>query len=247
MRRPKGNRSRVCGPLIAALGVAAMLALPGIAAAKDSNRDRIPDRWEKSHDLSLKVKQTGRDQDRDRLRNRAEFLSGNDPRDRDSDDDGVLDSNENAGTIESFDPATGRLVIKLFGGDTVSGLVTDQTRIRCGENCHEHNDGEHHNGEHHHGEHGDDSGASASHSDDEDRSGPGENSGPGSGSDDSDDPAGHDGTPPGASEDPGRGAEHSANCTIGALVVGAVVDEAELRLDDGVATFEEVELEDSVS
>ncbi len=27
---------------------------------------------------------------------------------------------------------TGELVINLFGGDTVSGLVTDETEIRCG-------------------------------------------------------------------------------------------------------------------
>ena len=57
-----------------------MLALPGIASAKDSNRDRIPDRWEKRHDLSLKVKQTEpRQESRPSAATRAEFLSGNDP------------------------------------------------------------------------------------------------------------------------------------------------------------------------
>ena len=29
-------------------------------------------------------------------------------------------------------PTRGELVSDLFGGDTVTGLVTDETRIRCG-------------------------------------------------------------------------------------------------------------------
>jgi hypothetical protein len=36
-----------------------------------------------------------------------------------------------AGTIASFDPATGQLTIDLFGNDTVDGLVTSRTRIKC--------------------------------------------------------------------------------------------------------------------
>jgi hypothetical protein len=36
---------------------------------------------------------------------------------------------EAAGTIASFDPATGKLVINLAGGETISGLVTEDTRI----------------------------------------------------------------------------------------------------------------------
>jgi hypothetical protein len=147
--------------LLAALGALALLALPSVAAARDRNNDRIPDRWEKRHHLSLEVKQTTRDQDRDHLGNRAEFLSGNDPRDRDSDGDGVMDDDENAGRIASFDPASRRLVIDLFGGDSVSGIVNGDTRIRC--------EGD----EDHHSE------ASASH-DGEDNSGPSDNSGPGS-------------------------------------------------------------------
>src|SRR2546429_9450798 len=113
------------GLLASCLGLIALLALPTGAAARDRNHDRIPDRWEKAHHLSLKVNQDRRDQDRDGLDNMGEFKAGDNPRDADTDNDGINDGNENAGTIQSFDASTGRLVINLFGGDTLSGLVTD--------------------------------------------------------------------------------------------------------------------------
>jgi hypothetical protein len=118
--------------LLVALGLLA-LALPGAAGAKarDRNHDRIPDRWEKRHHLSTRVNQARRDQDRDHLRNRAEFLAGTNPRDRDSDDDGIPDGEEHAGTIQSFDPSTGMLVVSLFGGGSVEGLVSEETEIEC--------------------------------------------------------------------------------------------------------------------
>jgi hypothetical protein len=53
-------------------------------------------------------------------------------------------SDENpAGTISSFDPETGVLTIDLADGGSISGLVTDETRIETGGDCR-------------HGEHGDD-------------------------------------------------------------------------------------------
>ncbi|HWN72801.1 MAG TPA: hypothetical protein VNN15_03220, partial [Solirubrobacterales bacterium] len=132
MTRTKGRRARFGMTLFAlALGALALLAMPSLAAAKDRNHDRIPDRWEKKHHLSLNVNQARHDQDGDHLRNRGEFLAGDNPRDEDSDDDGVMDGNEQAGTIASFDSESGRLVIDLFGGDTVSGLVTEGTEIEC--------------------------------------------------------------------------------------------------------------------
>ena len=57
MRRRHGKRAGLGGMLLAALAALALLALPSFAAAKDRNNDRIPDRWEKRHDLSLKVSQ----------------------------------------------------------------------------------------------------------------------------------------------------------------------------------------------
>jgi hypothetical protein len=184
----------------AALGVLALLALPGAAAAKDGNHDRIPDRWEQHHHLSTTVNQAGRDQDRDHLRNRAEFLAGDNPRDRDSDDDGVGDGDENAGTITAFDPATGRLTISLFNGDSVSGLVTDRTKIKCED------------------EHSPDVTSRARHGEEE----PGDDHGGNSG------------------DDNGTG----ANCTTSDLIVGATVEEADLELEHGAASFDEIELAD---
>jgi hypothetical protein len=236
---------------VAVLGTLALLALPGAAAAKDGNHDRIPDRWEKRHHLSTSVNQSFRDQDRDHLRNRAEFLAGDNPRDRDSDDDGVIDGNENAGTITSFDATTGRLTISLFNGDSVSGLVTDGTRIKCederspdvsargrqGEE--EPGDDRGGNGE----EAGDDNGGQGEEPGD-DNGGEvgddnGDNSGPGNSNEDNSGPgSSHSGRGPSGNDDNGTG----ANCTTSDLIVSATVEEAELELEHGVATFEEVEL-----
>ena len=66
------------------------------SARVDRNHDRIPDRWECRHNLSLKVKQTRRDPDRDGLNNLGEFQAGDDPHRADSDNDGVRDGNEHA-------------------------------------------------------------------------------------------------------------------------------------------------------
>ena len=169
---------------------ALLLAATASAAGRDRNHDRIPDRWERHHDLSLHVKQTHRDQDHDGLENLAEWRSHTDPRDRDSDDDGVRDDDENAGKVVSFED--GVLTIAVFAGGEVSGRVTDATRIEC--------EDEHH--------------ASA------DGDGDGGHSGPGGGDDHDDDDA----------------------CPAGALVRGAVVEEAELEITSAGRIWEEVEL-----
>jgi hypothetical protein len=131
MIRSKKKSIGASALLALALGAAALLALAGVASAKDRNHDRIPDRWEHAHHLSLQVNQAGRDQDHDHLRNMGEFKAGDNPRDRDSDNDGIADGNEGAGTIASFDSSSGKLVIDLFGGDTLSGTVTSTTKIKC--------------------------------------------------------------------------------------------------------------------
>src|SRR3954469_20578516 len=124
---------RLALALVAAAALVAVL-LPGAALAKDRNHDQIPDRWEKRHHLSLHHNQARRDQDRDGLRNRAEWRAGFDPRDRDSDDDGIKDGNEHAGKVLSFE--NGVLKISVFGSDPLTGQVTGDTEIECGDDDH---------------------------------------------------------------------------------------------------------------
>jgi hypothetical protein len=228
--------------LVMALGALALLAVPSLAAAKDRNTDRIPDRWEKAHHLSLKVKQTKRDQDRDGLKNLGEFNHGTNPRDADtdndgledgtevevgdnpsnddSDNDGVEDGDENAGTIASFDGTT--LTINLAAGGSVSGQVTDATEIEC-------DDQGDHSGNEHSGHDG-----SGHHSDSvgsgEDGSGDHQ-----SGDDDSGDQSGDD--------DSGDDGDSGSSCTVDDLVPEAVVHEADLHIGGSGAVFEKVELE----
>jgi hypothetical protein len=151
-----------------------------------------------------------------------------------------------AGTIQSFDPGTGTLVIALTEGGSVSGLVTPRTHIRCGED----------NG-HHHGRRGDDRrgrrGATASRdsSGDQGNGGPGsENSGrgeepgednPGRGEEPGEDNPGH-GEEPG-DDNPDQGVEHADHCTSEDLVAGATVRVADLVLIDGKAIYAFVGLE----
>src|SRR6476620_3265199 len=240
MTPTKARRPRLGMTLFAlVLGALALLAMPSLAAAKDRNHDRIPDRWEKRHKLSLTVNQAGRDQDRDHLRNRAEFLAGDNPRDRDSDDDGTMDGSEQAGTIASFDAETGRLVIDLFGTDTIAGFVTDETEIKCDDSSgasmssEGSGSGEEEPGDDH-GEDGEEAG--------DDNGGHGEEPGDDNGGEDQ----GEDNSGPG-SDNSGPGHEGDDDqldrlCTTAELVPGAVVEEAELKVSNGQATCHEVEL-----
>lgn len=136
--------------LTALLTVLALAAVPAVATAHsssgktkkhrkhsrratkaDRNADGLPDTWEKKFGLSLKVDQSGRDQDRDGLTNAQEFKVGTSPCDKDTDDDGVSDKNEQAGTVASFDTATQILTINLAAGGTATGKVTADTEFRC--------------------------------------------------------------------------------------------------------------------
>jgi hypothetical protein len=145
-----------------------------------------------------------------------------------------------SGTIQSFDPETGKLTIALLDEETVSGLVTDRTRIKCED---EHSPdvtasrrhlrrGESEPGDDHGGrgeeEPGDDHGGQGEEPGDD--HGGGSNSGPGNSNSAGNGPSGHD--------DEGTG----ANCTTSDLIVGAVVTDAELEIEHGGATWDEVEL-----
>ena len=121
-------------PVLAAAALL-VLALASAAGARqghtrgDRNHDRIPDRWEHRYHLSLRVNQANRDQDRDGLRNRQEFLAGTDPREADSDNDGTEDGAEGAGKVTSL--SGGKLTIALFNGDTVTAALDDRTELEC--------------------------------------------------------------------------------------------------------------------
>ena len=188
------------------LAVTASLGLASVASAKDRNHDRIPDRWEHAHHLSLHVNQARRDQDHDGLNNRGEFRAHMNPRKADTDGNGIPDGHENAGTIASFD--NGTLTINLAGGGTLTGMVTQDTEIECPDIAQASDDG----GDHHGG--GGDDG------DGDHGGGPGDDGGGG------DDQGGDDG----------------GNCDATALTTGAMVHEAELKAENGQATFEKVEL-----
>ncbi|HEY4778007.1 MAG TPA: hypothetical protein VIH47_00240 [Solirubrobacterales bacterium] len=137
---------------------------------------------------------------------------------------------QDSGQVASFDSGTGMLSIELTGGETVSGLVTGRTKIRC-EDEHapsvsaRHGESEPGDDNGGHGEEaGDDNGGQGNEPGDDNG---GDSSGPGPSQSG---PSGHD--------DNGIG----ANCTESDLVVGATVHEAELDLRNGKAVFDEVEL-----
>ncbi len=192
MRRLNTRAPRIAGLLALALGVVALLAVSGVAAAKDRGSDdnghhHGRHHHHRHHDRRLEMRE--------------------------------------AGTIATFDASTGKLTIALLEGGTITGLVTEGTEIRC--------------------EGVDD------RLDRRDRGG-GDSSGPGSGDDNGgqvepgDDHGGRGEPEPGddqGGETPPVGApEGEASCSVAALVPGAVVGEAELRLEGGGAVFEEVEL-----
>jgi hypothetical protein len=235
--RTKNSPAGRCLTLGAAILLAALVAAVP-ALGKDRNHDSIPDKWEKKHQLSLKHDQARRDQDSDALRNRGEFRTGMDPRDDDSDDDGVEDGDEGAGVIDSFDPESGRLVINVFNGDSVSGLVTDETEIEC-ENDDLDDPGDGDADEPGDDGPGDDGGDG--HGDD----GPGDDGGGEPGDDEGDDGPGHERSDEGDGGGPDHAGEDDCDgeeCTVDDLEPGRVVREAELDLTASGLVFGEIEL-----
>jgi hypothetical protein len=126
---------------------------------------------------------------------------------------------QDTGQVAAFDASTGVLAIKLSGGDTVTGLVSRRTKIKC-EDEHSPDIASRSRGS----EPGDDHGGHGTEPGD-DNGGGNSGSGPSHSG-----PSGHD--------DNGTG----ANCTASDLIVGATVHEAELDLRNGKAVWDEVEL-----
>jgi hypothetical protein len=132
----------------------------------------------------------------------------------------LLMATTEAGTISSFDATTGKLTITLGEGETVTGLVTEETEIKCPapeEGVAQRRDGS--------GEPGDDEG------------GDGEEPGDDNGGDAGQVWSGHDG-----GEGCGDHEGDQSSCTVESLTVGAAVGAAELRLEGGKAVFTEIDL-----
>ena len=91
-------RGKVRAFSVAAAGALALLvvAFGGTAVAKDRNHDQIPDKWEKKFNLSLKVDQANKDQDKDHVDNLNEFQEGTNPRTKDSNHNGRPDGKEDS-------------------------------------------------------------------------------------------------------------------------------------------------------
>jgi hypothetical protein len=215
--------------LTLALALIGSLLFAASASAHDANSDRIPDKWEKRHGLSLKVKQTRRDQDRDGFHNRAEWRAKTDPRDADSDDDGVDDAEENAGTVTAF--ANGELTITLFDGGTLTGKVTEDTEIKCDKDDATTASASHDPGDDDEGDddQGDDPGDDDEGDDDRGDWGHGDRGDDGSGKcRHGDDDGDHD--------------NDDEECGPEALVAGAAVEEAELKISSDGRTWTEIEL-----
>lgn len=122
---------------------------------------------------------------------------------------------ETAGTVESF--TGGVLTIKLTSGEKVSGKVTEETQIHCHSSTPEtsDNDDENSGGNDEGGSEGDEHGSSSSSSGFAGQHG---------------DFMAH------------SACENSENCTTAALVPGAVVLAAELKLGSGGAVWDRVDL-----
>jgi hypothetical protein len=197
-----------------------LFAASASASGRDANGDRIPDRWEKKHGLSLKVKQARRDQDKDGFHNRAEWRAKTDPRDADTDDDGLDDSEENAGTVTAF--ANGELTITLFDNGTLTGKVTPDTEIECDDDTAKSS-----------GDGGDDHGDDEQGDDDDQ----GDDDHGGRGDDDDEDEGDHH-----HGDHHGDHGDDDEACAPDALKVGAKVEEATLKISSAGRIWEEIEL-----
>jgi len=76
--------------LLTLIGVLCLLA-PSTGWAQDTDRDKMPDSWEKKYGLKVDKKDSLKDLDRDGLKNGQEFKAHTNPRKKDTDRDGMPD------------------------------------------------------------------------------------------------------------------------------------------------------------
>ncbi|MBL7253930.1 hypothetical protein [Paractinoplanes lichenicola] len=120
----------------------ATLSVPGAALAssgKDSDRDGMPDKYERANGLNPRKNDARGDKDKDGLRNLAEFRAGTNPSKADSDSDGIRDGDDKRPrvkddarvrfTVTSYDATTGALVVAYGKGSSLTVTVTDGTAL----------------------------------------------------------------------------------------------------------------------
>ncbi len=75
------RRSRItASAVVIACAAGLALATPAQAAGRDTDRDGMPNRWERAHGLDWRKANAGGDPDRDGISNIKEFRLGLDPR-----------------------------------------------------------------------------------------------------------------------------------------------------------------------
>jgi hypothetical protein len=216
MKNLNKRTSRIAGLLALALGAVALLAVSGVAVAKDHGRDH-----------------GGRHDDNGR---HHEHHSDGRHHNR------HFEMRE-SGTITSFDASTGKLTIALLDSGTVTGLVTDSTEIKC-EGVDDRLDRRDNGGDNsgpgsgddNGGDNGGDNSGRGSGDDNGGHSEPGDDNGGRGEPEPGDDHGGE--VPPVGTPAP----EGEASCSVASLVPGALVGEAKLRLEGGSSVFEEIEL-----
>ena len=238
--------------------IAALLAVPGAAMAKsrDRDHDKLPDKWEKKFHLSTHKKSAKGNPDRDGLNNLGEFRSRTNPRDKDSDNDGVRDGADdtdhdgigNAEELREHTNPCDRDTDNDGIGDaeetigTVASFTEDSPGSGTGTLTINRNGGGTLTGRvdqtteiecrapEQEGVHERDGGNSGP--------GGGDNSGPGSGGEDNSGPGsgGED------NSGPGRDGDERRPCTTADLTAGTPVHEAEFHRSGDGNVFEEVKL-----
>jgi hypothetical protein len=109
--------------LVLPIAVFAYLAATVSAAPRDRDHDRLPDRWERNHQLSPRKASAKRDPDSDHLRNLREFRLRTHPRRADTDRDGLRDGAE-----------VRRFRTNPRKGDTDGDGFSDRCELRKGTN-----------------------------------------------------------------------------------------------------------------
>ena len=84
----------VCGVILALYYSFSLAATAGHAGVRDGDRDGMPTRWEVNHGLNPRIANAGGNPDHDGLKNIGEYHNDAEPKDEDTDNDGIDDGDE---------------------------------------------------------------------------------------------------------------------------------------------------------